>query len=612
MISVLFVDDEPVQLALGKTFLERTGNFTVDTLGSAEEVLASENLEQYDAIVSDYQMPDTDGITLLQEIRSAGNTVPFIIFTGKGREETAIQALNGGADFYVRKGLKPESPYTELGLRIQMAVQRQRDKIAIEVRARALQESEEKYRSLADSAEDLIYILDRDDHVTYVNRFGLKMLNKSFGEVVGRPRRDLFSDIEAERQYQIIRQVFASGLPVRTESCVPLPCGMTWQDTQLVPIRSENGTITAVMGISRDITGHRNIENALRENLERYHQILKNAHEGILVFELTTDGPGKILDANEAACRILGVTSEELHTIRFADIDIPELKARFPDLMRDLWQDRHIIFQIGYRAKDGEEKIVEVSASLFEHGGRPTSLAVIHDITLQMKTEDALRRANKKLGLLTGITRHDIRNQLLALNGYLLLSQDTLDDAEKTAEYIRKEEGITEVIEHQIAFTQQYENLGAYAPVWQNVEQCIRRAARDLDLAGVGLSVTDMNTVEIFADSLLQKVFFNLVDNSLRHGGDALGQIRFSCQETENGLVLICDDDGSGIPAARKEMIFELGYGKNSGFGLFFIREILGITGIIIRECGTDTGARFEIIVPKGQYRFAKSKKTIP
>ena len=464
MISVLFVDDEPVQLALGKTFLERTGNFTVDTLGSAEEVLASEHLEQYDAIVADYQMPDTDGITLLNEIRSAGNTVPFIIFTGKGQEETAIEALNGGADFYVRKGLKPESPYTELGLRIQMAVQRQRDKIAIQVRARALQESEEKYRSLADSAEDLIYILDRDDRVTYVNRFGLKMLNKSFGEVVGKPRRDLFPDAEADRQYQVIRQVFSSGTPVRTESCVPLPCGMTWQDTRLVPIRSGNGTITAVMGISRDITGRRNTENALRENLERYHLILKNAHEGILVFELTPDGPGKILDANEAACRILGIASEELHSVCLANLDIPEIKARFPDLMRDLWQDRHIIFQLGYLTRDGEEKIVEVSASLFEHGGCPTSLAVIHDITTQMKTEEALRHANKKLGLLTGITRHDIRNQLLALNGYLLLSQDTLDDAEKTAEYIRKEEGITEVIEHQIAFTQQVPEPGGLCP----------------------------------------------------------------------------------------------------------------------------------------------------
>jgi signal transduction histidine kinase len=225
-----------------------------------------------------------------------------------------------------------------------------------------------------------------------------------------------------------------------------------------------------------------------------------------------------------------------------------------------------------------------------------------------MKMEEALRQANRKLGLMTSITRHDIRNQLISLNGYLLLSQETLDDAQKTAEYIQKEMELTGVIERQITFTREYENLGIYDPLWQNVDLCIRRSVRAHDLTGITISAQELNAVEIFADALLQKVFFNLIDNSLRHGGDALMQIRFSCHETENGLVLLYEDDGYGIPAARKERIFECGYGKNPGFGLFFIREILGITGITIRECGTGKGARFEISVPKGQYRFVKDK----
>jgi PAS domain S-box-containing protein len=608
MISVLFVDDEPVQLIIGKQFLEKTGNFSVDTLGSAQEALMSKDLRQYDAIVSDYQMPGTDGITLLQQIRRAGNPVPFILFTGKGREETAIQALNDGADYYVRKSVNADAQFAELALRIQMAVQRQRDKIAIQVGAMALRESEAKYRSLADSAEDLIYILDRDDRVIYVNRFGLNMLKKTSPEVLGMPRRELFPYNGTDQQFRTIRQVFSSGVPARIESCVPHPGGIMWQDTQLVPIKSPDGTITAVMGISRDITAHRNIENALRENLERYHLILKNAHEGILVNEVTADGPGKILDANEAACRMLGIKNEDLHSICLADIDIPELKAKYPAIIQDLKQNRHTIFPLGYQTRDGEEKIVEVSVSLFEIGGRPTTLSVIHDITRQMKTEEALRHANKKLSLLTSITRHDIRNQLLALNGYLLLCEDTRDDAETIAGYIRKAEGLTEVIGRQISFTREYENLGSCAPVWQNVEQCIRRAASELDLAGVDISAREMDTVEIFADALLQKVFFNLVDNSLRHGGDTMKHICFSCRETGDGLLIVYQDDGSGIPADRKEMIFEPGYGTNTGFGLFFIREILGITGITIRECGTDKGARFGISLPKGQYRFVKKQ----
>ena len=610
MISVLFVDDEPVQLALGKQFLEKTGNFTVDTLGSAGEALASGNLLQYDAIVSDLQMPGTDGIALLKKIRSTGNTTPFILFTGRGREETAIEALDSGADYYVRKGVKPDEQFAELGSKIQMAVQRKRDRLAFQASEKALRESEEKYRSLADSAEDLIYILDRDDRVIYINRFGLKMLGKSSDEVIGRPRGDLFPEAEANRQYQNIRQVFTSGMPVRIENCIPLPCGERWQDTRLVPIKSAEGAITAVMGISRDITDRRNIENTLRENLERYSLILENAHEGILVNELTPDGPGRIIEANEAACRMIGVTSEELRNVRLSDFDIPDLKGRIPELRRALMQNRHIIFRIGYLNKDGEEKIVEVSASLFELDGRPACLSVIHDITRQMKTEEALRHVNKKLSLLTSITRHDIRNQLLALNSYLMISLDTLGDAEMTAEFIRKEEEVTGIIERQIAFTGEYETLGESTPIWQNVERCIRRAVRELDLTGIGLDAGAMNTVEIFADALLQKVFFNLVDNSLRHGGDTLTKISFSCHETEKGLVLMYCDDGSGIPRDQKELIFERGYGKNTGFGLFFIRDILGITGITIRECGEPgKGARFGISVPKGQYRFVKEQR---
>jgi PAS domain S-box-containing protein len=733
MISVLFVDDESVQLAVGKKFLEKTGDFSVDTLGSAREALASENLFRYDAIVSDYLMPGIDGIKLLQQIRSSGNTVPFILFTGKGREEIVIQALDEGADFYVKKGVQADTQYAELGHKIRTAVKRQQHirtvkageqalreseqrfralfenandaitvlgftpdgppsrftdvnenacrisgyareellsmspedlddpeewpearrytqkireqghlvfertlvrkdgkKVPVEISShtfilnnqnlmlsifrditerkraeKALRESEEKYRSLADAAEDLIYIIDRDDRVVYVNRFGLEMLKKSEREVIGKPRNSLFPDPVAARQYQNIREVFTRGIPLRIESQIPLPGHETWQDTHLVPLKSAGGAITAVMGVSRDITERRRAEDALRENLERYHLILKNANEGILVNELTPEGPGTFLEANEAACRILGITSEEMQNLRLADLDTPEMKSRYPEIMREIQQTRHAIFQTSYKTKDNIEKFIEISVSLFELGGRPTILSVVRDITGQKKADLAIRIANKKLSLLTSITRHDIRNQLLALNAYLFLSKDTLGDPDKTAGYIRNEEGITRAIEHQILFTKEYENLGVNAPVWQNVQQCIEHVAREHDLTGVDLVVENLETVEIFADSLLQKVFFNLADNSLRHGGTALTQIRFSHRETENGLILLCEDDGSGIPDDEKEIIFERGYGKNTGFGLFFIGEILAITGITIQECGVpDRGARFEILVPKGEYRF--------
>jgi signal transduction histidine kinase len=113
---------------------------------------------------------------------------------------------------------------------------------------------------------------------------------------------------------------------------------------------------------------------------------------------------------------------------------------------------------------------------------------------------------------------------------------------------------------------------------------------------------------EIYADSFFGRVFYNLIDNSHRHGGT----VRNISVETEvvpgGNLVIRYRDDGTGIPLDEKQKIFEQGYGKNTGFGLFFIREVLGITGLIIRETGIPgSGVLFEITVPKAAWRARES-----
>jgi len=101
MISILYVDDEPGMLDIGKLFLERGGQFSVDIITSAPAALTLLDSKKYDAVIADYQMPEMDGIEFLKRVRASGNTIPFILFTGKGREEIVIQALNAGADFYL-------------------------------------------------------------------------------------------------------------------------------------------------------------------------------------------------------------------------------------------------------------------------------------------------------------------------------------------------------------------------------------------------------------------------------------------------------------------------------------------------------------------------------
>lgn len=124
MISALYVDDDPTLLDLGKIFLERADGIHVDTVLSAQEAMTKIRSTPYDVVISDYQMPVMDGIAFLKLLRSEFPVLPFIIFTGKGREDIVIEALNGGADHYIQKGGDPKAQFAELVHTIRRAVER--------------------------------------------------------------------------------------------------------------------------------------------------------------------------------------------------------------------------------------------------------------------------------------------------------------------------------------------------------------------------------------------------------------------------------------------------------------------------------------------------------
>ena len=122
-ISVLYVDDEPGLLEIGKGFLEQTHDFTVSTALSASSALVRLKTEGIQAIASDYQMQGMDGIEFFKNVRASDKKIPFIIFTGRGREEIAIEAFENGADFYLQKGGESRSQFAELRLKIKTAVE---------------------------------------------------------------------------------------------------------------------------------------------------------------------------------------------------------------------------------------------------------------------------------------------------------------------------------------------------------------------------------------------------------------------------------------------------------------------------------------------------------
>jgi signal transduction histidine kinase len=217
-------------------------------------------------------------------------------------------------------------------------------------------------------------------------------------------------------------------------------------------------------------------------------------------------------------------------------------------------------------------------------------------------SEKSLRLVNRKLNLMAGITRHDVLNQLMILNGFIELSARHPEEG-KFLSLVEKERQAIERIHHQISFTREYQEIGIHAPLWQDVSETAQKAVTGLDLSCVALE-TGTGNLEIFADPMLQKVFYNLIDNALRYG-EKVTRVTLSYRVSESGAVVSVEDNGVGIEPEVKAYIFEKGFGKNTGFGLFLASEILEITGISITENGTaGSGAKFDILVPYGSFRI--------
>jgi PAS domain S-box-containing protein len=229
---------------------------------------------------------------------------------------------------------------------------------------------------------------------------------------------------------------------------------------------------------------------------------------------------------------------------------------------------------------------------------------ILRDVTERKRAEDAIELANKKLNLMNNITRHDILNTITGLLGCVDMA-NAADSSEERRQLLSDIKDLTRVIQRQIAFTKEYQEVGVHLPLWQNISVVVARMLQNFEAACPEI-IVELEHVEVYADPLLEKVFYNLVDNAIRYG-ETITTIRFYSEVTESGLSLICEDDGAGIPCEEKQRIFERGVGKNTGMGLFLTQEILGITGISIVENGiAGEGARFEMHIPRGTYRMVR------
>ena len=463
----------------------------------------------------------------------------------------------------------------------------------------ALLESEQKYRALVEATGTGFVILDGNGKVLDANEAYVHLTgHASLLEIVGRSVTEWTAEYDLERNAEAVRQCLAAGFIHNLE------IDYTDSSGRITPVEINASVISSgdtvrIFTLCRDISGLRRSFAALRESEKKYRDMFEINNAVMFIVDPDT---GQIMDANAAACRYYGYSRDEFLRLTVAAINVQDLSVTQKDMAHAL-VDQGAVFHFRHKKKGGEIRDVEVFSAPITQNGHRYLHSIVQDVTDRRLAEEAMKLANRKLNLLSAITRHDIGNQLTALFQYIDLSKMMAQDPGIKG-LTEKEEAIARNIRRQIEFTRDYEQLGAGTPAWQDVKDCVERGILGLDLAAKKVETAGIGPVAIFADPLLQKVFFNLVDNALRHGGDKLTTIRFSSQKSGTGLLIICEDDGEGIPAGQKELVFERGFGKNTGFGLFFIREILGITGITIQETGEPgRGARFEMFVPEGVFR---------
>ncbi|MDD1727910.1 MAG: PAS domain S-box protein [Methanospirillum sp.] len=782
MYSVLYVDDEPQLLDLGQIYLQKRWGMTVATALSVQEALEKLQNTSYDAIISDYQMPEMDGISFLKKIRKEKNTSPFILFTGRGREEVVIDALNSGADYYLQKGGNPSAQFSELYNMVSKAVEKKRaeneirrinhhlnsiinhlpdptfvvdingkiiswnhaiekttgfssvetlgrvadsifhqlygmnhlslvhaiinpdsdihqmhdrirydgDTVTAEMQVTdqsqkkvilwckasplynegdqitgaietirditSIRENEVKLRETNQQLQNIIgfipdptFVINNEGRIIAWNRAIEQLTGIPDTEMIGKDAYAYSVPLYSERRPILVDLLFDENLDIRNRYDFIESIGKNLVAELYIealndgngaylwviaaPLYDTEGNITGAIESIRDISSRKILELELQKKYEElagsYEEIAAQNEEIRVSFDeisrqkvnlvkserqfrnLVEHLPdGVIIHTNDViryvnrmAYKILGYSGPDQLIGRFAlDIVHPDQRENIADLISKAAVLKRPFFEEIFLREDGTEIVVEVTGIKLQGQEPGSKMTIFRDVSKEQKRKTALRQAQKKLELLSSITRHDVKNQVCTLMSIL----EMLSDGEVTkpgAVLLQKALIPCNNILDGMKTTFEYQTLGIKDPQWFNIRDIVLHAAQVHQIKKDFYTYCGENA-EIYADPLIGKVVENLMDNSVRHGKN-LTHITCNTEQVDDHLVFIYEDDGGGIPDHEKKRIFQEGYGKNSGLGLFLINEILAMTGITITERGTyGIGVRFEMRIPHEKWRI--------
>ncbi len=470
-----------------------------------------------------------------------------------------------------------------------------------------VRKSEEKHRSLVEGISHIIFTTDTRGRFTYVSPVIKDVLGYSSEELNGKYFYTLVPSEQRHILGEKLKEAQEGKLSPSDFKMVDNTGSIHWGRIIAQPLL-EGTKITGITGLIEDITGLKNGEEALRESEEKLNLAIEGSGVGLWDWRVQS---GEFV-INDRWAEMLGYILPELTpftTETLSALTHPDDLQKSRELLQKHFAGETATYECETRLmhKDGHWAWVLIRGKVTERNkeGKPVRMTGTQlDISERKAAEEALRQVNRKLNLISSLTRHDILNRVSVLLGYIDRAKTMTADT-TLLEHLERLEVSTKTIGKLVQFTRDFKDLGMQPPQWFAVEDIIHGVSRNFDSQGIVFRF-DVGPYEIYSDPQITRVFANIVENARIHGKSAT-EIIVRCTPTEQGLSIVIEDNGVGIPGEMKKEIFEPGMVRNRGFGLFLAREILSITGMTLEENGVaGKGARFEIRVPLGSFRIPR------
>lgn len=441
---------------------------------------------------------------------------------------------------------------------------------------------------LIDRLPQILCLVDKKGMILSMNQRGKDLFCGPGECAAGRPITDLFAPDESER---FAKEYFRAIRDVASPPSLYAVVDRNGRRLHILPVFTPTREGIWVNLVNADAVSIQHASDT-RDDL-----ISILDHFPLAFFE--TDEKGIVTYANRYGLLEFGFTEEDLKKgLNAYDlVDLSEERLA-PRTGRSPGCCEYTL-----RRRDGSTVPVLISSvSVTMDGEVAGTRGVVVDISGIKVALDELFQRDKMHNLITSLTRHEQLNLLTYIMGWIDLAASTTHEPE-VEEYLQKSLTAAGLIKKHIEFSRKVQQLGTAAPAWQDLDTAIASARSYLGTSGAqGFTVqTETGGARVLADTLFDRVFYILLENSLRHG-KGVTEVRVRVEGSE----IVYEDNGHGIPTEEKKKIFELGYGKNTGLGLHLARQILAATGIEIREEGVPgEGVRFVLSVPPDRIRFS-------